>query len=54
MRHSLDSKLLQELLNYLVTRPFNEVNPLIQLIQKDAKIVEGSAPAAEAEEAATA
>lgn len=36
MRHSVDTKLLQEILNYLATRPFAEVNGLISKMQQDA------------------
>lgn len=46
MRHSLDTKLLQDLLNYLVERPFKETNALISSIQQDAKVVVEPAPEA--------
>jgi len=40
MRFSVDSKILQDILNYLTTRPFAEVNVMLQQIQKDAKVIE--------------
>jgi hypothetical protein len=40
MRHSVDTKLLQEVLNYLANRPYTEVSNLISKLQADVKAVE--------------
>jgi hypothetical protein len=37
MKHILPSDLLQKIFNYLVTRPFQEVNALINEIQQKAE-----------------
>lgn len=39
-RFTIDSKLLQSVVDYLTTRPFSEVNQLVAAIQADAKAVE--------------
>lgn len=51
MRHSLDTKLVQDILTYLASRPYAEVSGLITKIQMDAKAIPAEAPAqAEASE----
>jgi hypothetical protein len=40
MRHSVKSELLQQLMSYLSTRPFNEVHKLISELASDAKPIE--------------
>lgn len=47
MRHSVETKLLQEVLNYLGSKPFNEVSSLITKIQTDAQPIEESKVEAE-------
>ena len=47
MRHSIDTKLLQDILNYLASKPFNEVSGVIKAVQDDVKVVEGSEVPAE-------
>ena len=37
MRHSIKTEILQKALNYLASRPFNEVNSLINEITSDAQ-----------------
>ena len=39
MRHSIDSKLLEKILNYMASKPFNEVASLILEAQKDIKAI---------------
>ncbi len=40
MRFTIDKTLLEQALNYLVTKPYNEVAQLIASIQQDIKVVE--------------
>ena len=42
-RMSLDVEIMNQVLKYLSTQPFNEVNGLIGQIQKDGKILEPKA-----------
>ena len=39
MRFSIDKTLLELVINYLATRPYNEVAQLISTIQKDIMVV---------------
>lgn len=41
MRHSIETKILQNVLNYLATRPYQEVAELVLSVQKDAYLLEG-------------
>ena len=43
MRHSLDTKLVQDILTYLASRPYAEVSGLITKIQMDAKAIPAEA-----------
>lgn len=40
MRHSIKTDLLQKVLNYLTSKPFNEVNTMINEIVADAVVIE--------------
>ena len=40
MRFSIDKTLLEQMLNYLVTKPYTEVAQLITNVQQDIKVVE--------------
>ena len=44
MRFSLDQKLLEQVINYLATRPYQEVQGLIAAIQQDIKPVTEDEP----------
>lgn len=39
MRYSIEQKTLENLLNYVITKPYNEVAQLIAEVQKDIKPV---------------
>lgn len=39
MRVSLEDKTLEKMLNYIATKPFNEVAKLIQEVQQDVKLI---------------
>jgi hypothetical protein len=39
MRHSVSTKILQDVINYMASRPYTEVAALIEAIQKDATAV---------------
>jgi hypothetical protein len=40
MRFSIDKTLLEQMMNYLATKPFNEVAQMITNVQQDIKVVE--------------
>lgn len=40
MRFTIDKNLLEQMINYLVTRPYTEVAQMIASIQQDIKVVE--------------
>lgn len=44
MRFSLDQKLLEQVINYLAARPYQEVQGLITAIQQDIKPVTEDEP----------
>lgn len=44
MRHSVSTQILQDILNYLGTRPAGEVLHLINALQGDAQVVPGTEP----------
>lgn len=48
MRHSVNTKVLQDILNYLANRPYSEVSVIIKALQDDATIID-TASQAEAE-----
>lgn len=51
MKHVIDTAVLQEVLNYLASRPFAEVAQLINKIQNSAKAEEGEAEASSQDQA---
>lgn len=40
MRVSIDKEILEKIVNYIVTKPYNEVQALIAMVQGDVKIIE--------------
>jgi len=46
MRFTIDKTILEQLLNYLVTKPYSEVAQMIANIQQDIKVAEDLAPPA--------
>ena len=40
MRHSVNTKVLQDILNYLANRPYSEVDTIIKALQDDATIID--------------
>jgi hypothetical protein len=52
MRFSLEHKILQATINYLGTRPYNEVAGLIAEIQKDVKAIPENASKTDSTETA--
>ena len=42
MRHSVKTEILQNVLNYLANRPYQEVASFISALQGDATLIEGA------------
>lgn len=42
MRHSVNTKVLQDILNYLANRPYSEVATIIKALQDDATIIDAA------------
>jgi len=40
MRHSVNTKVLQDILNYLANRPYSEVATIIKALQDDAAVID--------------
>ena len=40
MRYSVDSNVLQKVLNYIANKPYLEVSAIIEQLQKDAVVIE--------------
>lgn len=40
MRVSIDKEILEKIVNYIATKPYNEVQALIAMVQGDVKIIE--------------
>ena len=40
MRFSIDQKVLEQLLNYVATKPYNEVVHMLAEVQRDIKVIE--------------
>lgn len=54
MRHTIKTEILQSVLNYLASKPYNEVQALVSAIQTDAKVDALAKAEAEAQAAAEA
>lgn len=47
MRHSVKTEILQNVLNYLANRPYQEVAAFITALQGDATLIEGAVETAQ-------